>query len=1393
MILFVPYRVLRASSSARRVFFFIILSFGITVPVYAQSLQPPVLQSPSDNASGVSITPTLEWNLSTGAESYLVEVADGSFSESNIKFKSGDLSKTTTSVRASGLSYGKTYSWRVTAKKSGQSKTSGAWQFTVETGIPSVPSLDSPSNGATNVSISPELKWRSVAGATSYSLQYTTDKEFKKDVSLNEGINDTSFTATDLSSNTKYYWQVRAKGPGGYSGWSGAWEFTTGVGRPAVPTLKEPSNGDTVSTSPTLSWNSVNGAKSYKLEVSLNSDVSKPFEKAEKLTATSYSLGTKLDNNKKYYWHVKAVNGDGESNWSGAFSFTTQSGKPNAPALISPSSGTTVPLNGTLQWSVVTGAKSYDVQIDTDDKFVKPGGGTVTAAFYQLSGLESGKKYYWRVRVTTDGGTSDWSSAWSFTTTSGKVVAPKLNKPENNARGVSVNTSLDWEVISGATYDVEVADDNDFKDRDIISSGKGLRTATFAPTELKYSKTYYWHVKATMSNGTSDWSDTRSFTTGSGKLAAPNLLKPDKDAKNQSTTLTFDWSSVDGARSYGFEIATDEDFKKDKRRSDLTIPSATVSGLLPSTTYYWRVQSKDSTTASDWSEVRSFTTTSNRLAVPELTEPKNKVEVSVSPTLSWKEIKNALTYDVQIATDDKFNSKSVVMEKIGITGTLIQASGLSSKTTYYWRVRATNLQGSGEWSSPWEFKTHSSRLSAPVPVGVEPSIGGKTSTAPTLIWTSVANAISYILQYSTDKDFKKSVTEINGIKTASYALSGLSPKETYYWRVSARDSSESSEWSKIGNFETGDNRAPRPELVDPPDKATGVSANPTLSWALPKSGSTNTNQIYTYNLQLSKDKEFNGFVVKESNIRTTSFEVKKLELKETYYWRVSVADTTGSGEWSDVWRFTVGSDSLALTAPKLIAPEDGASGVSTHPLLSWDIVKSAKTYNIQVATDKEFKREIVVDTSNVRITSLEVKKGLKTKETYYWRVSAADSNRTSGWSERWDFETGSGKLSAPALLFPSDEAKGVSVNPTLSWKTSAGAVSYNIQLSTDKNFKRDIIESDSIRVTSWEVKGLDLKTEYYWRVSASGSTSTSDWSSEWSFTTGSSRLAAPVLVAPSNDAVGVSISPTFTWTDVKEASQYNLQYSTEKDFKKDFVEVNGLKGTSYRVSLLSTKEKYYWRVQSKDSTAVSDWSDVWSFNTGTSILATPELVSPQDNAEVETSLPLSWNSSSGAKLYALQVSTDVKFRNFVVDEEKLAGTSFTVNGLAPKKKYYWRVQALKDAETSEWSSAWKFEAKVTTAVENRESGAPSEFKLSPNFPNPFNPSTTIEFSIPKSGSVKIVIYNILGNLIATLVDQHLSAGTYRTQWNASGVASGVYFYQIQANGFIETKRLMLLK
>ena len=90
---------------------------------------------------------------------------------------------------------------------------------------------------------------------------------------------------------------------------------------------------------------------------------------------------------------------------------------------------------------------------------------------------------------------------------------------------------------------------------------------------------------------------------------------------------------------------------------------------------------------------------------------------------------------------------------------------------------------------------------------------------------------------------------------------------------------------------------------------------------------------------------------------------------------------------------------------------------------------------------------------------------------------------------------------------------------------------------------------------------------------------------------------------------------------------------------------------------------------------------------------------------------------------------------------------------------------------------------------------PAEFSLSQNFPNPFNPSTEFNFQIsPQSaGFVTLKIYNTLGEEIATVVNEHLDAGTYSRNWIANGIPSGVYYYRLQAGTFSEEKKLLLLR
>ena len=100
---------------------------------------------------------------------------------------------------------------------------------------------------------------------------------------------------------------------------------------------------------------------------------------------------------------------------------------------------------------------------------------------------------------------------------------------------------------------------------------------------------------------------------------------------------------------------------------------------------------------------------------------------------------------------------------------------------------------------------------------------------------------------------------------------------------------------------------------------------------------------------------------------------------------------------------------------------------------------------------------------------------------------------------------------------------------------------------------------------------------------------------------------------------------------------------------------------------------------------------------------------------------------------------------------------------------------------------------VFSEVVTVDLSTPTEFKLNQNFPNPFNPSTTVSFTIPKASAVKLIIYNQIGQKVGELVNKNLEAGSYSYNWNAENHSSGMYFYELQANDFKSVRKMTLIK
>ena len=259
---------------------------------------------------------------------------------------------------------------------------------------PSAPTLSGPSNGLTNVSLSPTLSWISVAGATSYSLYFGTSSNPPLVQNANTLI--TSYNTGTLSPNTTYYWRVVARNSVG-SNSSSTYRFTTMAVPPARPTLLSPSHRATdVSVTPTLQWSSAASATSY--DVFFGTEVSPPL--VGNTTGTSWSPGT-LSGNQVYWWWVRAKNSLGETASEFQRSFRTRQTTPIL-GTVAPQVG----IPGTTFQVTITGANlgdanSVEFSGNGIQATVVPIGQTETSLHVAIT-VDSNAQAGWRTLTVTN-------------------------------------------------------------------------------------------------------------------------------------------------------------------------------------------------------------------------------------------------------------------------------------------------------------------------------------------------------------------------------------------------------------------------------------------------------------------------------------------------------------------------------------------------------------------------------------------------------------------------------------------------------------------------------------------------------------------------------------------------------------------------------------------------------------------------------------------------------------------------------------------------------------------------------------------------------------------------------------------------------------------------------
>lgn len=287
---------------------------------------------------------------------------------------------------------------------------------------------------------------------------------------------------------------------------------------------------------------------------------------------------------------------------------------------------------------------------------------------------------------------------------------------------------------------------------------------------------------------------------------------------------------------------------------------------------------------------------------------------------------------------------------------------------------------------------------------------------------------------------------------------------------------------------------------------------------------------------------------------------------------------------------------------------------------------------------------------------------------------------------------------------------------------------------------------------------------------------------------------APQLLSPANNSTNISLIPNMQWYASTNATSYHIEISTSPNFNT-VVDSATVTTTNYNVpsGKLSVALTYFWRVYAKNSNGTSPWSTVWNFATQTDLSA-PVLLTPVNGYVGTSATPtLDWEAMTGIINYTVQISTISNFA-VITDSATVTASQYTVptGKLQNFITYFWRVKASNLYVASPWSTVWQFTVLVT-GINQTSNVVPDKFNLFQNYPNPFNPATKIKFDLAKSTLTKLVVYDVLGKTVETLVNKELFAGTYEYTWNATKYNSGIYFIRFVCDKYIETRKMVLLK
>ena len=1150
-------------------------------------------------------TITVQWNAPGSGGStisgYDVEwtLATDTGFESTI----GSVDVTETMHTITGLTNGTKYAVRVRAENS---TGTGDWSPTGTTtpgapASPSAPTLTA-SDGEIGVEwTAPNDRGNAITG---YAVQWTlaSDSGFASPIS-SASVTQTSHTITGLTNGTEYAVRVRAVNGVGTGGWSPA-DTATPAGPPDAPSDLDLTPGDSEITA---SWTAPNDRGSaitgYDVQWTLATDLDfdTPDGSAD-VTETTHTISG-LTNGTDYIVRVRAVNDEGESDW------TSDSETPGA-APAAPSAPTLTAGNGEIgvEWTApddrgnaITG---YEVEwtLAADTGFENlVGSADVTETTHAISGLTNGAEYAVRVRAENGVGTGGWSPA-DTATPAGPPDAPSVldftpDDGEITASWTAPNNR--GSEITG--YDVEwtLAADTGF---DNTVGSAEVTDTTHTITGLSNGTAYAVRVRAVNSVGTGGWSDAATVILLGVPDAPSGLLLEPGDGE-----IVASWTAPDdrGNEITGYDVewtlATDTAFGNPVGSAAVTDTTHIIAGLNNGTEYAVRVRAVNDEGEGDWAT--ASTTPGAVPAAPDtptLTPGDGKIAVE---WLAPDDRGSAITgYDVQYCDTSTGCDADEAWTDAGHTGTDAShtVSGLTNGIEYSVRVRASNEVGEGGWS----VATSTPQAAATIPGAPATPVLTAGDAEISVAWNTPddngGSAVTgYAVQWTlaTDTGFANPIGRAD-VTGTTHSITGLMNDTGYSVRVRAMNDVGNGDWSAAATA------MPQAPATVPSAPATPVltagDAEISVAWNTPDDDGGSAVTGYAVQWTLATDTGFAN-PIGRADVTGTTHSITGLMNDTGYSVRVRAMNDVGNGDWSAAATAMPQAPATVPSAPATPVLTAGDAEISVAWNTPDDDGGSAVTgYAVQwtAATDTGFADPL--GSANITGTSHTIM-GLINGTEYAVRVRAVNTIGDGDWSPAASAtpEAPTTVPDAPAMPTLTAGDREIAVSWSAPEDDGGSAITgYRVQwtLATDTGFD-NAIGSINISGTSYNIAGLTNGTEYAVRVRAQNLVGNGDWSdsAEASPTPEASTTVPDAPAMPTLTAGDREIAVSWSAPEDDGGSAitgYRVQWTlaTDTGFDNAIGSIN-ISGTSYNIAGLTNGTEYAVRVRAQNLVGNGDWSD----------------------------------------------------------------------------------------------------------------------------------------------------------------------------------------------------------